>query len=650
MGWLSRRILSFISTAILIYLLDFILLAYKPGLPFFLSQWEHRGEQFSIAQQFLMFLRLTLNGFGYSRVGEDKVITAVLEKLPWSLLLLSSGIIGGVLMGVTLGIVASKYKGKKLEKLLTVMVVATYSIPPFITGLILWKGLAVGPGLFPIAHKRGEKYAFMDKPLLNDPVGFLIDVAWHLFLPALTVSLSIMGLIYLIVRSTMVDVLKEDYILTARAKGVKDYKILVKHGLKNAMSTVIASFPYLPVMTIIPMTLAEVVFSYGGLGNMIYKALLYYDYPVLEASFLTIGITVAGATLIVDILHRTFYPHLYPHYTEAIKPSIIMERPRLRLPRIKQLLWKAKQGVTKALSSGNFKLSLTIILFFTLMASAAPYLGDPEKIRAGEYELPPSSSHPLGTDEYGRDVLSRLCWASRSSVTEALGSVAFALILGGVVGLVSGYWKDTPISYLIDRIADVFLSIPIIIFVGIFPVSFEQTIMTMMSGIPGISGVSILMVNPTLRSIIVAALSSWAVVAKLVRNRVIEENSRLYVESARAIGAGSLHILRRHILPAVMPILVSSITYTAVVSTTLQSTLDFLGYRRLVGTAEETRISPVLTWGSMISYSTLYSTKAFSRGWWMLLPPGVCLTLMTLSLILIGLTVEDTLKPKPLSL
>jgi len=612
-----------------------------------MSRWRHRGEQYSLVQQFSMFVKLSLEGFGYSRVGEDRVLSVVLEKLPWSILLFLAGTSGGVLIGLTLGVLASQYKGGKLEKLLTIMVILSYSTPPFITGLLLWKGLAVGPGLFPLAHKRGEKYAFMDNPLLNDPLGFILDVAWHLFLPALTVSLSIMGLFYLIVRSTMADVLAEDYILTARAKGVRNYRILFKHGLKNAMSTVIASLPYIPVMVIIPVTLTEVIFSYGGLGNLVYKALLYYDYPVLEASFLTIGVTVAGATFLVDVAHRTLYPHQYPHSVARARPVIILQKPRVRRPRIRRLISRVKHTVLKALSYANFRLSIAFMVCFAVMALAAPMLGDPEAGLMGLSEQPPSLDHPLGTDEYGRDVLSRLCWASRSSVAEAVGAVGAALLIGGIMGLTSGYLEDTLLAYLIDRLADVFLSIPVIVFVGIFPVSFEQTILSMMTGMPGVSGISILISNPTLRSALVAALSSWAVVAKLVRNRVVEENSKLHVESARAMGAGNIHIIRRHILPAVLPVLISSLTYTAVVATTLQSTLDFLGYRRLVGTAEEMRISPTITWGSMISYSTLYSTKAFSRGWWMLIPPAICLTLLTLSLILAGLTVEDALKPKP---
>ncbi len=650
MGWLSRRFLSLISTIILIYLLDFALLAYRPGLPAFMSKWRHKGERYSIIQQFSMFVRLSMEGFGYSRVGEDRVISVVLEKLPWSILLFLAGTSGGVLLGLMLGVIASKYKGGKLEKLLTIIVILTYSTPPFITGLMLWRGLAVGAGLFPLARKRGEKYAFMDNPMLNDPLGFILDVAWHLFLPALTVSLSIMGLFYLIVRSAMVDVLTEDYILTARAKGVGKYKILFKHGLKNAMSNVIASFPYIPVMVIIPETLAEVVFSYGGLGNLIYKALLYYDYPVLEASFFTVGLTVAGASFLVDVAHRILYPHQYLHHIAHRRPAIILEKPKIRPPRVKRLISKAKYAVSKALSYTNFKLSLAIILCFTVMAMSAPLIGDPEAGDMSLAERQPSLSHLLGTDEYGRDVLSRLCWASRSSIGEAVGAVGIALLIGGTFGLASGYLEDTLPAYLIERVADVFLSVPAIIFVGIFPVSFEQTILALMTGMPGVSGLSVLISNPTLRSALVAALSSWAVVAKLVRNRVVEENSKLYVESARAMGAGNIHIIRRHILPAVLPVLISSLTYTAVVATTLQSTLDFLGYRRLVGTAEETRISPTITWGSMISYSTLYSGKAFSRGWWMLIPPAICLTLLTLSLILTGLTVEDALKPKPLSM
>jgi len=268
-------------------------------------------------------------------------------------------------------------------------------------------------------------------------------------------------------------------------------------------------------------------------------------------------------------------------------------------------------------------LGISILSFFIIIAVIAPYLPlvNPEKMTTPFKANPPSSGHWLGTDEFGRDILSRLIWSTRVSLFECLGALTISLSIGCLVGILSGYFYGQWYAYILDRLTDMFLAIPLITFIMFFPLP------------PG-----------SYKWIVVTGLATWGITAKLVRSQVMTMRDKLYVQAAKSAGASTGHILLYHVLPEALPVLSSSIIYTAITVITIQSSLDFFEFRRFVWDPfNVVRIAPVLSWGTLLSYGTIYGGLKY---WWTIIPPAICMTLLGYSLILISNTLMEAFNPQ----
>jgi peptide/nickel transport system permease protein len=208
--------------------------------------------------------------------------------------------------GVALGLVAAWKRGTKLDVGALTFGLVTWSLPTFFLGILLlffgsrWFG-------FPTAGRVtiGAEYTS-----IWDQIG---DIVHHLFLPTLTFALVLLGEYLLIMRSSVVEVFSEDYILTAKAKGLSPGAIVRRHGFRNAM---------LPIVTLIALNLGftvsgavqvETVFSWPGLGKLTVDAVATRDFPVLQGAFLLLAISVIGANLIAELV----YLRLDPRVTEV---------------------------------------------------------------------------------------------------------------------------------------------------------------------------------------------------------------------------------------------------------------------------------------------------------------------------------------------
>jgi peptide/nickel transport system permease protein len=181
-----------------------------------------------------------------------------------------------------------------------------YSMPEFWLGIILLIVFATYLGLFPTGGLQSVTGEFSG-------IGRVTDYINHLFLPALTLTLAYVGEYYLVMRSSLLDVLGEDYVTTARAKGLREKLVLRRHAVRNAM---------LPTVTIIAINFGfviggaitvETVFSYPGLGLLTFEALQAKDYPLLQGTFLFFSLAVIAANLVADLL----YGYLDPRVREA---------------------------------------------------------------------------------------------------------------------------------------------------------------------------------------------------------------------------------------------------------------------------------------------------------------------------------------------
>lgn len=246
---------------------------------------------------------LTFN-FGNSFTeGFRPVIESITVRLPNTLLLMGTAAILTIIMGVVTGLTAASKRGGKTDMGLVVSALSFYSVPTFWLGMmfILTFGF-----LIPIFPMGGT----VSVPPPNDPLAAGLDVAWHLILPATTLALVSYGGYMLVMRNSLIDVLTEDYIVTARAKGVDEQTILFKHGLRNAILPLVTMVALTFGFLITGATLTETVFNWYGLGRLIFDSVMQQNYPILQAIFYIMAITVIVANFIADILYGFLDPRV----------------------------------------------------------------------------------------------------------------------------------------------------------------------------------------------------------------------------------------------------------------------------------------------------------------------------------------------------
>ncbi len=254
--------------------------------------------------QFFIYAGNLVRGeLGISYHTNRPVVEMIAERLWNTLILIGAGQILAVIFGMALGILAAWKARTPIDFTALGFSLLAWSLPTFWLGIILlfWGsthlGLPIGGKLTP-----GMEYA--------NAWEYLWDLARHLFLPTLTYTIVFLGEYMLIMRSSLIEVLSEDYVLTAKAKGLNHFQILKDHALKNAM---------LPMVTIIALNLGftvagavqiETVFSWPGLGGAIYEAVNRRDYPMLQGAFLLLAISVIAANFIADLLYAYLDPRV----------------------------------------------------------------------------------------------------------------------------------------------------------------------------------------------------------------------------------------------------------------------------------------------------------------------------------------------------
>ncbi|WP_078547385.1 oligopeptide ABC transporter permease [Litchfieldia alkalitelluris] len=256
-----------------------------------------------------------------------------------------------------------------------------------------------------------------------------------------------------------------------------------------------------------------------------------------------------------------------------------------------------------------FTLIVLTAIFAPLIAPISPY-----KINA-EFAARPSSAHILGTDQVGRDLLSRLIYASRVSLSVGVGAVAIYVIIGTVLGAIAGYFGKW-VDMVIMRITDVFMSFP-----------YLMVILVLVS-----------IMGPSLFNIIlVIGLLGWPSIARLVRGSVLSIKEMDYVKAGVALGYSSPKIVFQHILPnCIAPILVNA-TFGIASAIILEASLSFLG----MGVQP-----PTASWGNMLNEAQ--SLTVLSTQPWLWIPPGIMILLAVLSINFMGDGLRDAMDPKSL--
>ncbi len=322
-NYLSMRIFQGIITIIIILILNFILFRSMPGNPILQRLMESRNAQKTknitdIIQalmhmrgldkpkriQFVQYIRnMLIFRFGYAvRVeGGGRVRDILKFRLINTIILMGTSNTLSLLIGILLGVISARYRKTATDAFLLFSSLFLYSVPAFRLGLLLLYVFSFQLDRFPIGGYV-EPGAHGAK--------FVMSYIHHMILPLITLTIISYGGMLLITRSTLIDVFTEDYIKTARAKGLDERDILYKHALRNAM---------LPLVTIIALSYAyivsgaiitETLFNRPGVGRVMYDAYVMRDYPVLEAAFYIIAILVVAANIIADILYTYLDPRV----------------------------------------------------------------------------------------------------------------------------------------------------------------------------------------------------------------------------------------------------------------------------------------------------------------------------------------------------
>ncbi len=258
--------------------------------------------------QYLYYLKNFFTGhFGYSFHYGQPVVNIIWERLPNTVVLFTTSIILSALVGVFLGKIASWHKGKKLDVWMTIGALVTHTVfLPWLALILIWV-FGYKLGWFPINGMISEEiWLDPDSGLWSK----LFDVAHHMILPLTTLFLIHFGAYLLIMRSSMLETLKEDYIITARAKGLKEKIIRDRHAAPNAALPVVTSVGLSLAFSINGGALTETVFTWPGIGRELVFSVSHNDYPLAQASFLLIAIVVLISNLIVDVLYAYLDPRI----------------------------------------------------------------------------------------------------------------------------------------------------------------------------------------------------------------------------------------------------------------------------------------------------------------------------------------------------
>jgi peptide/nickel transport system permease protein len=259
---------------------------------------------------------------------------------------------------------------------------------------------------------------------------------------------------------------------------------------------------------------------------------------------------------------------------------------------------------------------MVVLMGLVILALLAPIIApsDPQEMTGvDEIMLPPSLDHWLGTDEIGRDLLTLILYGARISLLVGFSCAIISIIIGSVIGLAAGYFGGR-IDDILMRLTDLFVVIPRLPLVLI----------------------TVAVLGPSLvNTVLVIGVLIWAGTARIIRVQTLSMKKRLFVERARSLGASHLHIIRRHILPNVMPLVFANTVLVIATSIYLESTVSFLGL------GDPTHVS----WGMVLHYA--FVSVALTYGaYWYVIPPGIMIVLTVLSFTMCGYALDEVLNPK----
>jgi peptide/nickel transport system permease protein len=315
--YIARKCVWLVVTLYCVVTFNFVLFHVLPGNPVrLLARSGHLtpqavaditrvyGLNHSLLDQYLIYLGNLLHGdLGISYTYREPVSQLLGQYLGNTILLLFAATILTIVLGTLVGVIAASRRGGYDSATVTASVIG-WSLPTFWTGLILAFVLGVWLHVFPIFG--------METPnaIYTSQFQRIEDIASHLFLPTLTLVIVNIAQFVLVARASVIEVLAEDFMLTATAKGLLPRRVLWRHAVRNALLPIVTSSALLIALVVGGAIEVETVFSWPGMGLLVYNAVLNRDYPVIEAAFLVFAIVVLLVNFASDLLYQALDPRV----------------------------------------------------------------------------------------------------------------------------------------------------------------------------------------------------------------------------------------------------------------------------------------------------------------------------------------------------
>lgn len=547
--------------------------------------------------QFWHYLvNLAHGDLGIASATGQPVLHDLLAVFPATLELATLALIVGAVLGIVAGVLCARYAGSPWDLAVRTFTLLGNSVPIFWLGLLMlalfyarlqW---APGPGrlddIYQYTVEPRSGFALIDTWLSGDTAAFKNAIG-HLTLPVLVLAYYSLASITRLTRSACLSEMNKEYILLARAKGAGEMTILLRHVLPNIRGTLLTVTALAWTSMLEGAVLTETVFSWPGIGRYLTTALFAGDTTAIMGGTLLIGVSFVLINNLTDLLVRLTDPE------GALMPTYLFLRRLRRSP---------------AAFSG-----LTLVILLVLTALFAPWLAphDPNWQDAAARLQGPGAGHWLGTDSYGRDLLSRLLYGARPALGLVALVTAITLPVGLLVGILSGYYGGW-LERILMRFTDVVMSMPRLILAFAF----------------------VAMLGPGLvNGALALALTTWPAYARQARSEIQRLRHSDYLAAAEMLGIRGGRLLVGHILPLCLPSAIVRLALDLAGIILAAAGLGFLG----LGARP-----PMAEWGAMIADGM----QVIFDQWWIAAIPGAAILLASLAFNLLGDGLRDILEPQ----
>jgi peptide/nickel transport system permease protein len=572
---------------------------------------QELGLNLPLPLQYLRWLFNLLHGdMGVSYISGRPVFSAFMEKLPATIYLTITSIVLTIIISIPLGIISAVRQNKVTDYIIRFLSFIGNSLPNFFVALLLIYIFALKLGLLPV---------------MGNAAGWK-----SVILPTLTLAIAMAAKYTRQVRATVLEELNQDYVTGARARGIPERRILYFNVLKSSMLTIVTLLA-LSIGSLLGGTaIVESIFLWDGVGKLAVDAIMTRDYPIIQAYVIWMAIIYVAVNLVTDIVYHYLDPRIR---LQEMRRKPVKRRPGIR----KQLRFAQntepdarvlsnvqtgydpdhisvrKQKVKRDYAKIRLIVFLILVGIVLIIAAFASHLTpyDPYAQDLSVALQPPGNGHLLGTDRYGRDMLSRVIMGSQTTIYASLLLVLIIVVTGLVVGVICG-WKGGKLDTVLMRISDVFLAFPGMVFAI------------------AVAGV---LAGGLMNAVVALAAISWPKFARLARSQVLSIRGLPYIQAAKLAGSGTGKIIWKHILPNITgPIIVTAVLEIGTMIMELAG-LSFLG----LGATP-----PLAEWGSMMSNGrSMLQTCP-----WVVLAPGVAIFITVVLFNLLGDTVRDVMDPR----